>query len=84
MTLSLASTSQTFQPFKDLKSLRFITSPDGEPQSVILSIAEFEGLLKTFNIEASEDLVESINRARQQLCEGQPLMTFEEVFGGNL
>jgi len=80
MSVPSTSTMRTFHPSKDLKSLRFITSPEGEPQSVILSIEEFECLLETFNIEASADLMESIDRACRQLREGQPLMTFEEVF----
>lgn len=70
--------------FKDLESLRFITSPQGEAQSVILSIEDFKRLLETLSIEAKTDLIDSIDRARQQLRKGQPLMTYEEVFGANL
>lgn len=84
MSVPLPSTIRTSHPYKDLKSLRFITSPKGELQSVILSIEEFQNLIETASFETKTDLLESIDRARQQLREGQPLMTFEEVFGGNL
>jgi len=84
MSAPSLSTIRSSHLFKDLKSLRFISSPQGEPQSVILSIEEFKSLLETLSVEAKADLMDSIDRARQQLREGQPLMTFEEVFGGNL
>ena len=84
MTLPSLSTIRTSEPFKDLQSLRFITSPQGEPQSVILSIEEFKLLFETLSVEAKASLMDSIDQARQQLREGQPLMAFAEVFGENL
>jgi len=67
-----------------LKSLQFITSSEGEPKSVVISIDEFTSLLETLNIQAKKDLIESIDRARSKLSKSNSLLTYEEVFGEQL
>lgn len=76
--------TESIHPITWLRSLRFITSPEGEPQSVIISIDEFTSLLETLNIQAKKDLIESIDRAREELSKTNSLLTYEEVFGEHL
>jgi PHD/YefM family antitoxin component YafN of YafNO toxin-antitoxin module len=76
--------TEAIHPLTSLRSLRFITSPEGEPQSVIISIDEFSSLLETFNIQAKKELIESIDRAREELSKSSSLLTYEEVFGEQL
>ena len=76
--------TESSHPLTSLRSLRFITSPEGEPQSVIISIDEFASLLETLNIQAKKDLIESIDRAREELSKSNSLSTYEEVFGEEL
>ena len=73
--------TESSHPLTNLKSLQFITSPEGEPQSVIISIDEFSSLLETLNIQAKMDLMASIDRAREELRKTNSLMTYEEVLG---
>ena len=84
MSAPSLSTLRAANKFKELKSLSFITSPQGEAQSVILSIEDFKRLLETLSIEAKADLIDSIDRARRQLRGGQSLMTYEEIFSDDL
>ena len=76
--------TESIHPLTKLRSLRFITSPEGEPQSVIISIDEFASILETLNIQAKKDLIESIDRAREELSKTNSLLTYEEVFGEQL
>ena len=76
--------TESIHPLISLSSLRFITSPEGEPQSVIISIDEFASLLETLNIQAKKELIESIDRAREELSKSNSLLTYEEVFGEQL
>lgn len=43
--------TESSHPLTNLKSLRFITSPEGEPQSVIISIDEFASLMETLKFK---------------------------------
>jgi PHD/YefM family antitoxin component YafN of YafNO toxin-antitoxin module len=76
--------TESSYPLTNLRSLRFITSREGEPQSVIISIDEFASILETLNIQAKKDLMASIDRAREELSRTNSLMTYEEVFGEEL
>jgi|GEM_PF-766065 len=82
--MSTPLVTESIHPLTSLRSLRFITSRDGEPQSVIISIDEFASLLETLHIQAKKDFIESIDRAREELSTSKSLMTFEEVFGERL
>ncbi len=68
--------TESYHPLTNLRSLRFITSPEGELQSVIISIYEFASLLETLNIQAKMDLMASIDRAREELSKTNSLLTY--------
>jgi len=76
--------TESIHPLTSFRSLRFIISPEGEPQSVIISIDEFASLLETLDIQSKKDLIESIDRARRELSKSNSLLTYEEVFGEQL
>jgi len=75
---------QSSHPLTGLRSLRIISTPKGEPESVIISIDEFESLLESVDIQARKVLFESIDRAREELRNASSLLTYEEVFGEQL
>ena len=60
--------------------LELITSASCEPRSVVLSISDWEKIAETLNITSSNELMESIGRAKAELRKGLPLLTTEETF----
>ena len=82
--MSAQTITESIHPLNSLRSLQFITSPEGEPQSVIISLDEFTSLLETFNIQVKKELMESIDRAREELSKSNSLLTYEEVFSEQL
>lgn len=62
----------------ELPKVDFITTPDGKPKSVILSIEDWKRISETLKIMSSKELMQSIKRAKQQLRGGVKLLTLEE------
>ncbi len=63
----------------ELPKFDFITTPDGKPKSVILSIEDWKRISETLNIMSSKELIQSIKRAKKQLRSGKKLLSFKEV-----
>jgi PHD/YefM family antitoxin component YafN of YafNO toxin-antitoxin module len=63
----------------ELPKVDFITTPDGKPKSVILSIEDWKRISETLKIMSSKELMQSVKRAKQQLRSGIKLLSLEEV-----
>jgi PHD/YefM family antitoxin component YafN of YafNO toxin-antitoxin module len=63
----------------ELPKVDFITTPDGKPKSVILSIDDWKRISETLKIMSNKQLMESIKKAKQQLRTGAKLLSLEEV-----
>lgn len=63
----------------ELPKVEFITSPEGRPKSVVISLEDWKRISETLKIMSSKELMQSIRRARQQLRAGVKLLTLEEV-----
>ena len=63
----------------ELPKVDFITTPEGKPKSVILSIDDWKRISETLKIMSSEELMQSLKRAKQQLRSGAKLLSLEEV-----
>jgi len=63
----------------ELPKVEFITTPEGKPKSVILSIDDWKRISETLKIMSSKELMQSLNRAKQQLRTGAKLLSLEEV-----
>lgn len=64
----------------ELPDVEFITTPDGKPKSVILSIEDWKRINETLKIMSNKELTQSIKKAKHQLLGGTKLLSFEEVF----
>jgi len=64
----------------ELPKVEFITSPDGTPKSVVISIEDWKRISETLKIMSDKALMQSIRRAKQQLRDNAKLLTLEEVF----
>jgi len=65
----------------ELPDVEFITTPEGKPKSVILSIEDWKRINETLKIMSNKELTQSIKKAKHQLLAGAKLLSFEEVFG---
>ncbi len=63
----------------ELPKVDFITTPEGKPKSVILSIDDWKRISETLKIMSSKELIQSVKRAKQQLRSGVKLLSLEEV-----
>ncbi|MFA6054839.1 MAG: hypothetical protein WC769_05640 [Thermodesulfovibrionales bacterium] len=63
----------------ELPKVDFITTPEGKPKSVILSIDDWKRISETLKIMSSKELMQSVKRAKQQLRSGVKLLSLEEV-----
>jgi PHD/YefM family antitoxin component YafN of YafNO toxin-antitoxin module len=63
----------------ELPKVDFITTPEGKPKSVILSIDDWKRISETLKIISSKELMQSVKRAKQQLRSGVKLFSLEEV-----
>ena len=61
----------------ELPRVEFITTPEGKPKSVVLSIEDRKRISETLKIMSSKQLMESIKRAKQQLRSGATLLSLE-------
>lgn len=64
----------------EMPKVDLITTPEGKPKSVILSIEDWKRVSETLKIMSNKELTQSIKRAKQQVRTGSKLLSFEEVF----
>jgi PHD/YefM family antitoxin component YafN of YafNO toxin-antitoxin module len=65
----------------EFPEIEFITTPEGKPKSVILSIADWQRISETLKIVSSKELMQSVKRAKQQIRRKTRLLSFDDVFG---
>jgi PHD/YefM family antitoxin component YafN of YafNO toxin-antitoxin module len=63
----------------ELSSIEYITTPEGRPKSVVLSLEDWKKVIETLKIMSNKELIQSIRRAKKQLSKGTKLLSFEEV-----
>lgn len=64
----------------ELPEIEFITTPEGKPKSVVLSIEDWRRINETLKIMSSKELIQSIRRAKRQLrSKTTKLLSLEEV-----
>ena len=63
----------------ELPKVEFITTPEGKPKSVVLSLEDWKRISETLKIMSNKELMLSIKRAKQQLRSGAKLLTLKEV-----
>lgn len=64
----------------ELPKVDFITTTEGKPKSVVLSIADWEKITETLKIMSNKELMHSIRTAKQQLRNNPQLLSLKEVF----
>ncbi len=81
MTISQKSLNRLrdLYPFQEL---RYVYDENGQPSSVLLSMADFVGLLETLDILSDQDLMDSIHKGLEEIRHRKPLLTHSEVFSG--
>ncbi len=62
----------------ELPKVDFITTPEGKPKSVVLSIEDWKRISETLKIMSSKELMQSIKHAKQELLNGAKLLSLEE------
>ena len=64
----------------ELPQIEFITTPEGKPKSVVLSLEDWRRINETLKIMSSKELIQSIRRAKRQLrSKTTKLLSLEEV-----
>ena len=64
----------------ELPQIEFITTPEGKPKSVVLSLEVWRRINETLKIMSSKELIQSIRRAKRQLrSKTTKLLSLEEV-----
>ncbi len=64
----------------ELPEIEFITTPEGKPMSVVLSLEDWRRINETLKIMSSKELIQSIRRAKRQLrSKTTKLLSLEEV-----
>ncbi len=64
----------------ELPKIEFITTLEGKPKSVVLSLEDWKRVSETLKIMSSKELMQSIRTAKQQLRAKSKLLSFKEVF----
>ncbi len=59
----------------ELPEVEYITSSEGKPKSVILSIEDWKRITETLKILSSRELMQSIRRAKRQLSSKKELLS---------
>ncbi len=62
-----------------LPKVEYITSTEGKPKAVVLSIEDWKRITETLKIMSSKELMQSIRRAQKQLRESAKLLSLKEV-----
>jgi PHD/YefM family antitoxin component YafN of YafNO toxin-antitoxin module len=63
----------------ELPKVEFITTPEGKPKSVIVSLEDWKRISETLKIMSNKEFMQSIRRAKQQLRSRANLLSLEEV-----
>ena len=63
----------------DLPEVEYITSSEGKPKSVVVSIEDWKRITETLKIMSSRELIQSIRRAKRQLSSKKKLLSLETV-----
>jgi len=63
----------------ELPKVDFITTAEGKPKSVVLSIDDWKRISETLKIMSNKELMQSVRLAKQQLRSGVKLLSLEEV-----
>lgn len=63
----------------ELPDVEFITTPEGKPKSVVISLEDWKRITETLKIISNKELMNSIKRAKQQIRSGAKLHSFKEV-----
>lgn len=63
----------------ELPKVEYITSTEGKPKSVVLSLEDWKRISETLKIMSSKDLMQSIRRAKKQLRSNVKLLSLKEV-----
>jgi PHD/YefM family antitoxin component YafN of YafNO toxin-antitoxin module len=63
----------------ELPEIEFITTPEGKPKSVVLSLEDWRRISETLKIMSSKELIQSIRRAKRQLRSKTKLLSLKEV-----
>jgi PHD/YefM family antitoxin component YafN of YafNO toxin-antitoxin module len=64
----------------EIPKVEFITTHEGKPKSVVMSIEDWKRISETLKIMSSKELMQSIRRAKQQLRTKTRLLSLKEVF----
>ena len=67
------------QQILELPKVEFITTPEGKPKSVVLNVDDWKRIVETLKIMSSQELRESIKRAKNELRNGIKLFTLKEI-----
>lgn len=68
------------QKVLELPKVEFITTAEGKPKSVVLSLEDWKKVVETLRIMTSKELIQSIKVAKRQLRSGTRLLSSREVF----
>lgn len=63
----------------ELPKVEYITSPEGKPKSVVISLEDWKRITETLKIMSNKGLMQSIRRAKQQLRINTKLLSLQEV-----
>ena len=63
----------------ELPKVEYITSTEGKPKSVVLSLEDWKRITETLKIMSSKELTQSIKRAKRQLRSNTRLLSLKEV-----
>lgn len=63
----------------DIPEVEYITSTEGKPKAVVLSIEDWKRIAESLKIMSSKELMQSINRAKKQLSGKHKLLSLKEV-----
>lgn len=62
-----------------LPKVEYITSTEGKPKAVVLSLEDWKRITETLKIVSSKELTQSIRRAKKQLRVNAKLLSLKEV-----
>ncbi len=63
----------------EFPKVEYITSPEGKPKSVVISLEDWKRISETLKIMSNKKLMQSIRRAKQQLRANTKLLSLQEV-----
>jgi len=63
----------------ELPKVEYITSPEGKPKSVVISLEDRKRITETLKIMSNKGLMQSIRRAKQQLSANSKLLSMKEL-----